>query len=257
MNVKYVSLKAWLRLALYLAVSSIMTVTAHAGWLDFLNKDSTSSSASNSPVAPQLSTDDIASGLKQALGKGTEAAIASLSKPDGFLKNLDVKIPVPESLSEVEKGLRAVGQEKYTDEFVATMNHGAESAVTECGPIFSDAIQQMTVADAKQILTGPDDSATQYFRKVGEARIKEKMLPLVKAATEKAGVTAAYKNFMSKVGPGLSFLHPQTVDIDEYVTQKASDGLFKMIAVQEKEIRQNPAARTTDLLKKVFGTSRQ
>jgi hypothetical protein len=235
----------------------ILTATTHAGWLDFLNKGSTTPGASNSSAAAQLSTDEIAGGLKEALAKGTEAAIATLSKPDGFLKNLDVKIPVPDSLSEVERGLRMVGQEKYADEFVATMNHAAESAVTECGSIFSDAIRQMTVADAKQILGGPDDAATQYFRKVGEARIKEKMLPLVKSATAKTGVTAAYKNFMGKVGPGLSFLHKQDVDIDDYVTQKASDGLFKMIAAQEKEIRKNPVARTTDLLKKVFGTSLQ
>jgi hypothetical protein len=232
-------------------VAGCITVSsAHAGWLDFLKKETTSSTTSN----VSLSADEIAGGLKEALAKGTEAAIANLSKSDGFLKNLDVKIPLPGSLTEIEKSLRIVGQQKYADEFVATMNHAAESAVAESGPIFSDVIRQMTVADAQQILGGTDDAATQYFRKVGEARINEKMLPLVKAATEKAGVTAAYKNLMSKVGPGVIFLHKQDLDIDDYVTQKASDGLFKMIAAEEKEIRKNPVARTTDLLKKVFGS---
>jgi hypothetical protein len=243
---------AWCRVVSWAAAGYLAIVPAHAGWLDFLKKEA-NSTTSNVPAA--LSADEIANGLKEALAKGTEKAVANLSKSDGFLKNLDVKIPLPGSLAEVEKGLRIVGREKYADEFVATMNHAAESAVAESGPIFADAIRQMTVTDAKQILGGPDDAATQYFRKVGETRIKEKILPLVKTATEKTGVTAAYKNFMAKAGPGVIFLNKQNLNIDDYVTQKASDGLFKMIAAEEKEIRKNPVARTNDLLKKVFGSA--
>jgi hypothetical protein len=230
--------------------------SAHAGWLDFLKKESASATTSNvPPAAAALSMDDMVGGLKEALAKGTEKAIANLSKTDGFLKNVDVKIPLPESLTEIERGLRVVGQQKYADEFVATMNHAAESAVTEVGPIFGDAIRQMTVADAQQILSGAEDAATTYFRKVGEERIREKIFPLVKAATAKTGVTAAYKNFIGKAGFVTALSNKKDLDVDAYVCQKATDGLFKMIAAEEKEIRKNPMARTTDLLKKVFGSA--
>ena len=245
---------AWCRIVSWVVAGYVAVVSAHAGWLDFVKKE-TGSTTSNAPSpAVQLSADEIASGLKDALAKGAEKAIGSLSKTDGFLKNLDVKIPLPDSLAEIERGLRLVGQQKYADNFVATLNHAAETAVTEAGPIFSEAIRQMTVADAKQILGGGDDAATQYFRRVGEPRIKEKMLPVVKAATEKAGVTAAYKSFIGKAGFAVVLSNKKDLDIDDYVTQKATDGLFKMIAVEEKEIRKNPMARTTDLLKKVFGS---
>ena len=244
----------WCRMVPWMVAGYVAVASAHAGWLDFLKKEagSTTSNAP-SPVA-QLSADEIASGLKDALAKGAEKAIGNLSKTDGFLKNLDVKIPLPDSLAEIERGLRLLGQQKYADEFVATLNHAAETAVTEAGPIFGDAIRQMTVADAKQILGGGDDAATQYFRKVGESHIQEKMLPVVKAATEKTGVTAAYKSFIGKAGFAVVLSNKKDLDIDAYVTQKATDGLFKMIAVEEKEIRKNPMARTTDLLKKVFGS---
>jgi hypothetical protein len=227
--------------------------STRAGWLDFLKPEPASSTVSNAPA--QLPVDEIAGGLKEALAKGTEKAVATLSQPDGFLKNAAVKIPLPDTLAEIEKGLRLVGQQEYADEFVATMNHAAESAVAESGPIFGDAIRQMTVADANQILTGADDAATRYFQKVGAERIQEKMLPVVKTATAKAGVTAAYKSFISKAGFATVLSNRKELDIDGYVTQKATAGLFKMIAAEEKEIRKNPAARTTDLLKKVFGST--
>ncbi len=237
-------------------VSCVALSSARAGWLDFLKKETSPITASNAAphAAAALSADEMVGGLKEALAKGTEKAVANLSKTDGFLKNLDVKIPLPESLAEVEKGLRLVGQQKYADEFVATMNHAAETAVAEAGPIFGDAIRQMTVADGQQILSGADDAATKYFQKAGEERIKEKMLPLVKAATAKTGVTAAYKNLIGKAGFVAVLSNKKDLDVDGYVTQKASDGLFKTIAAEEKEIRKNPMARTTDLLKKVFGS---
>lgn len=220
-----------------------------AGWFDKL----LGGTGTNSTVAA-LGVDEMTKGLKEALAKGTEKAVANLGKTNGFLGNVDVKIPMPQKLQEVEKGLRMMKQDKYADEFIATMNRAAESAVPEAGPILGDAIRDMTVADANSILKGADDSATQYFRKVSEKRLKEKMLPIVKTATEKAGVTAAYKNLTTKAGFMASFLQKEGLDVDQYVTDKAFDGLFKMIAVEEKEIRKNPAARTTDLLKKVFGS---
>jgi hypothetical protein len=223
-----------------------------AGWLDFF-KGSSASNAVTSATA--LTADEIARGLKEALAKGTEKAVANLGRTNGFLSNLDVKIPMPPKLAEVEKGLRMLKQDKYADEFITTMNHAAEAAVPEAGAIFADSIRQMTIEDAKRILNGPDDAATQYFRKTGEPRLREKFTPIVKGATEKAGVTAAYKNLTTKAGFMASFLQKEGFDVDKYVTDKALDGLFKMLAVEEKEIRKNPAARTTDLLQKVFGSA--
>jgi hypothetical protein len=222
----------------------------HAGWLDQLFGGGKSNVVTG---ATALSTDEMTRGLKEALAQGTEKAIKNLGTSNGFLGNMNVKIPMPQKLQEVEKGLRMIKQDKYADEFIATMNHAAETAVPEAAPIIGDAIREMTVADAKSILNGPDDAATQYFRKVSETRLKEKMLPIVKQSTEKAGVTAAYKNLTSKAGFMASFLQKEGLDVDQYVTDKAFDGVFTMIAIEEKEIRKNPMARGTDLLKKVFG----
>jgi hypothetical protein len=230
-------------------VVALVTLPACAGWVDTL-KD-----ALKSGEAPaELSTDEIASGLKAALGQGAEKAVNRLGQPDGFLRNVEVKIPLPPTLSKVEGALRRLGQQKLADDFVATLNHAAETAVTEAAPIFRDAISQMTLADAKQILTGPDDAATQYFRRVGDARIRERMLPIVQTATAKTGVTSAYKKLTGQRAVAMLLRGRDDLELDGYVTQKTSDGLFKLIADEEREIRRNPVARTTELLKKVFGS---
>jgi hypothetical protein len=224
-----------------------------AALFDFLKGKGTN----NSTALAALSQDQVAQGLKQALGKGVQTAITNLARPGGFLDNPKVKIPMPEKLQTVEKTLRAMKQDKYADEFVTTMNRAAESAVPEALPIFTDALQSMTIDDAKKLVSGGNDSATQFFKTKGEKRIQDKMIPIVKQATEKTGVTAAYKKLLDQAG-GNSFLgklniNTASLDVDSYVTQKASDGLFKMIAEEEKRIRENPAARTTELLEKVFG----
>lgn len=229
--------------------------SAWAGFFDFLKKPATT----NEPATGQgalmaLTQDEIAKGLKEALSKGVQQAVSQLGKEDGFLKNLDVKIPMPQSLQTVEKTLRTLKQDKFADEFIATMNHAAERAVPEAAAIFADSISKMTVEDAKNILHGPDDAATQYFRKTGEAQLKERFLPIVKKATESTGVTASYKNLLQQAGPMAQFLGKDAGDLDGYVTQKSLDGLFKMVAAEEKRIRENPVARSTDLLKKVFGS---
>jgi hypothetical protein len=242
---------------LALALLGLVSVSAHGGWLDDLRKKlegSPSAPSATSVVAAALSDEDVARGLKEALARGTQQAIANLGKDGGFLNNLDVKIPLPDELKKVEKLLRGLGQDKYADQFVATLNQAAEKAVPEAATIFSDSISQMTLADAKSILKGPDDAATQYFRKSSEARLKERFLPVVKAATDQAGVTAAYKKLIQKAGPAAQFLGQGATDLDGYVQDKAVDGLFKMIAAEEKRIRQDPLARSTDLLKKVFGS---
>lgn len=246
-----------------LALLGLLSVPAHAGWLDTLKQKietiksapetTTATSAANPAVAAVLSDEEMVRALKEALTKGTQQAIANLGKDGGFLNNLDVRIPLPDELAKVEKLLRKLGQDKYADQFVATMNQAAEKAVPEAATLFADSIAQMSLADAKSILKGPDDAATQYFRKTSEAKLKERFLPIVKSATDQAGVTAAYKKLISKAGPAAQFLGTGATDLDGYVEGKAVDGLFKMIAAEEKNIRANPLARSTDLLQKVFG----
>jgi len=217
-----------------------------------------------------LSQDQVVAALQEALGKGLQQAVARLGHDGGFLTNLSVKIPMPDKLQKVESALRSMKQDKLADDFVATMNHAAELAVPEAGGVFADALKQMSIEDAKSILTGPNDAATQYFQRTTQTNLYAKFYPIVKKATGQTGVTAAYKNMVEKVNVGgvtqklgglgsalsSSLLDNQTVDLDAYVTNKALDGLFKMVADEEKLIRQSPVARTTDLLQKVFGASK-
>jgi len=210
-----------------------------------------------------LSQDQVVQGLKDALAKGLQQAIAGLGHDGGFLTNLNVKIPMPEKLQTVEKALRAIKEDKLADDFVTTMNHAAEQAVPEAGGVFADALKQMTIEDAKSILNGTNDAATQYFQKTTRTNLYAKFYLVVQKATAQAGVTAAYKNLMEKanVGPSLgsfgstlgSLLGKESLDVDAYVTNKAMDGLFKMVAEKEQQIRQDPVARTTEMLQKVFG----
>jgi hypothetical protein len=218
------------------------------------------------PSLSALSQEQVMSGLKEALAKGVQMAVTNLGKPDGFLKDVSVRIPLPESLKKVEKGLRAVGQSQLADEFVTTMNRAGEQAVPEAAAVLGDAVRQMSVADAKAIATGTNTAATDYFRRTAGTNLYTRFLPIVKKATEATGVTAAYKRMTEKASLGGqggfgglgglagNTLGKDSVDIDAYVTRKALDGLFVKIAEQEKAIRENPAARTTDLLQKVFGS---
>ena len=211
-----------------------------------------------------LSQDQAVQGLKDALAKGLQGAIANLGHDGGFLTNLNVKIPMPEKLQTVEKAVRAMKQDKLADDFVNTMNHAAEQAVPEAASVFADALKQMSIEDAKGILSGPNDAATQYFQKTTQTNLYAKFYPIVQKATAQTGVTAAYKNLMAEanVTQGLgsfgstlssSLLGKDSMDVDAYVTNKALDGLFKLVAAEEQHIRQNPVARTTATLQKVFG----
>lgn len=230
---------------------------AHAGWLDWLKKPGSSNTPPGQAGAAtnELTQDEMLRGLREALGNGAQHAVRELGKPDGFFKNLEVRIPMPSSLATVEKTLRTFKQDQMADDFVLTMNRAAERAVTEAAPIFGEAIGQMTLSDARQILTGPPDAATQFFRKTSEEKLRIKFRPVVARATEQTGVTSAYKAMLQRAGPATQFLGEEARDIDGYVTQKSLDGLFKMIADEEKRIRENPVARTTDLLRRVFGAT--
>ncbi len=223
---------------------------SHAAWSDIFK---IFTGDSNGAISG-LSDGEIVNGLKEALSKGTRSAVNNLGRYDGFFKNPRVKIPMPESLEKVEKTLRKFGQDKTADEFIMSMNRAAEQAVPEAASIFSDAIRSMSFSDAKGILQGPDDAATQYFRRSSNSRLTDKMLPIVKKSTNAVGITAKYKNMVDRLGPVSGLVDTKSLDIDQYVTDKALDGLFKLLADEEKLIRNDPAARTTALLKKVFGT---
>ncbi len=236
----------------------VSLMSARASLLDVLGLGKKASETGSPSSA--LSQDQVVQGLKEALNKGVQTAVSRLGHEGGFLTNLDVKIPMPEKLQTVEKTLRFLKQDKLADDFVNTMNHAAEQAVPEAAGVFADAVKGMTIADAKAILTGPKNAATQYFRRATETNLFQKFLPIVKKATDQTGVTSSYKQIMEKAGAGSalgslsrSLLGAESLDVDAYVTNKALDGVFKMIADEEQRIRQNPAARTTELLQKVFG----
>ncbi|MDB6111800.1 MAG: uncharacterized protein JWR69_3550 [Pedosphaera sp.] len=235
--------------------------------LGFSKNEAAAESASNTGLAG-LSQDQMVQALKEALGKGLQHAVGQLGHDGGFLTNLDVKIPMPEKLHKVEKTLRALKQDKMADDFVDTMNRAAEQVVPATGSVFAEALQQMKIEDARSILAGTNDSATRYFQKTTQTNLYAKFYPVVKKATEQTGVTAAYKQLMEKASVTKTFgalggafagsmLNQDAMDIDGYVTAKAMDGLFKMVAAEEKQIRQNPVARTTDLLQKAFGSLHQ
>lgn len=204
--------------------------------------------------AQRVSDVDINSGLKEALSKGVSTAIKSLGKENGYLGNLRVKIPLPSSIQKLEKGLRLAGQGKAVDDFVASMNHAAEKAVPVAFDVFVEAIKKMTFDDARKILfSKEDDSATQFFRKSSEETLRAKFRPIVEEFTAKTGVTQSYKTMIGKAGFAAQFLGKDATDLDGYVTQKALDGLFLLVADEEKKIRKDPIGRTTDLLRRVFG----
>lgn len=207
-----------------------------------------------------LSEDQVRSGLRQALSNGVATAIAQLGTTNGFLNNRLVKIPMPPALQKVERTLRTLRQDKMADDFILTLNRAAEKAVPEAATILTDAVSSMNLADAKNILTATNNAATEYFRRTSGTNLYMKFLPIIQNATSEAGVTALYKQMLDKTkatsfgGLGASLLGGQDLDLDSYVTQKSLDGLFLKIAEQEKLIRENPAARTTELLNKVFGS---
>lgn len=206
---------------------------------------------------PKVSDNEISGGLKEALSKGVSSAIKSLGKEDGFYRNLRVKIPLPKSLQKIEKIVRVAGQGKAVDEFVLSMNRAAEKAVPIAVDVFVDSIKKMTFDDARQILFSKEqDSATQFFRRTSEETLREKFRPIVEEFTAKTGVTQKYKAMIGKAGFAAQFLGKDATDLDGYVTQKALDGLFLLIADEEKKIRKDPLGRTTSLLKKVFGILR-
>ena len=199
-----------------------------------------------------LTQSDASGGLKDALTQGAQIAVKQLGKPGGFSDNDEVRIELPGKLGKAAQTMKRMGMGEQVEELEASMNKAAEAAVPQAQAILVDAVKKMTVSDAKAILAGGEDSATQYLNKSSREQIRAKFLPIVKQATDKVGVAQQYNSFAGQAA-ALGVVDAKSANVENYVTEKALDGLFKMIAEQEASIRQNPAGAATSLAKKVFG----
>ena len=191
-------------------------------------------------------------GLKEALGVGTSRSVDLLGRPDGYLKNLDVRIPMPEKLHLVEKSLRTIGRSDLVDEFVTSMNRAAETAAPLARSVFLDTIKQMSFEDALTIVRGKNHEATDYLRRNAGPKLDTLFQPVVGEQLNRVGTTRSFDAMMKRVS-GLPLGGKSAFDQNQYVTQEALDGLFLMFGREEERIRKDPVARTTDLLRKVFG----
>jgi hypothetical protein len=203
-----------------------------------------------------LSNKDAARGIKGALDQGAASAIAKLGVPGGFLDNPKVKIPLPPALDEVAKGMRMLGRGKDADELVIAMNRAAEQAMPEAKGLMVNAVKTMSVSDAKQILTGGDNSVTDFFRAKTAAPLGVKFLPIVKQATDRVGLAQKYDKLAGE-GAQLGLIKGDAASIERYVTDKALDGLYLMIGEEERQIRQHPATAASAIVSNVFGALRQ
>ena len=199
-----------------------------------------------------LTQSDASGGLKDALSQGAQIAVKQLGKPGGFSDNDEVRIELPGKLGKAAQTMKMMGMGEQVEELEASMTKAAEAAVPQAQAILVDAVKKMTVSDAKAILAGGEDSATQYLNKSSREQIRAKFLPIVKQATDKVGVAQQYNSFAGQAA-ALGVVDAKSANVENYVTEKALDGLFKMIAEQEASIRQNPAGAATSLAKKVFG----
>lgn len=199
-----------------------------------------------------LTQSDASGGLKDALTQGAQVAVKQLGKPGGFSNNEEVRIELPGKLGKAAKKMKQLGMGAQVEELEAGMNKAAETAVPQAQAILVDAVKKMTVADAKAILAGGEDSATQYLDKSSREQIRAKFLPIVKQATDKVGVAQQFNSFAGQAA-AFGVVDAKSANVENYVTEQALNGLFKMIAEQEAGIRQNPAGAATSLAKKVFG----
>jgi hypothetical protein len=200
-----------------------------------------------------LSNKDATDGLRQALAQGADVAVSNLGKTNGFYGNPKVRIPLPASMEKGSKVMRQLGMGPQLDQLQQTMNKAAEAAVVEAKPVLLNAVKQMSVNDAKNILAGGDTAATEYFRRTTSSELTMRFAPIVKKHTDQLGLAAQYKQFV-KPAAGFGLVDPKQASLDGFVTEKALDGLFLMVAEEEKAIRQNPLGQSSDLLKKVFGS---
>lgn len=199
-----------------------------------------------------LTSEQVAEGLKEALTKGISTGSDMASQLDGYFKNPKIKIPFPPDVKKVEDKLRQMGMGAQVDKFVLTLNRGAEDAAKEAKPIFVTAIKSMTIQDAWSILKGNETAATDYLKRVTSAQLREKFKPVIKNSLDKVSATKYYSELVTTYNK-IPLVQKVNPDLNEYATTKAMDGLFLLISDEEKKIRKDPVARTTELLKKVFG----
>ena len=242
-------MKKTIYLACSIVLLSVSTATAQ---FDKLKKTVDKKIESVKPSSAGLSQEEVGAGLKEALNKGIEKGVDQLSKPDGFFKDLAIKIPLPKETKKVEAKLRSIGQGKKVDETIESINRAAEDATTASKDIFVEAIKGMSINDAMSILRGDDNAATKFLDKSTRANLISKFEPIVKISLDKVGATKNWNTIFNTYNK-LPFVEKVNPDLVEYATAKAIDGLFIQIAKEELKIRQDPAARVTDLLKKVFG----
>jgi len=217
---------------------AVFSLIAHAGPLD------------------QFSQADLSKGLKDSLQHGALAAVSKLGQENGFFSNAKVKIPLPKPMQQAAKMMRAFGMKKQADDLLLSMNRAAEAAMPEAKELFVAAVRNMSVQDAKGIFSGGEDSATRYFRKATEAPLRGKFLPIVVKAIEKIGLAQKYNAIAAKASK-LGLVNENESNVENYVTQKALDGLFVMIADEEKAMRANPVKAGTGIAKKIFDVLRK
>jgi hypothetical protein len=229
----------------------LVTSPCLAGFFDDLSRELLP------PLQEQTSLDDstIVKGLKEALATGTERAVTAVAKTDGYFGNQLIKILLPDKVQQAADILGSIGYQQQVDELILSMNRAAEKAAPKAASFFGDAIRQMTVEDAKGILSGGETAATRFFENKTRSKLFEAFKPTVAKSMDQVGTARAYKEMIGTYGtvPLASLVGAPALDLDAYVTDKALDGLFIMVGEEEKKIRTNPAARTTDLLRKVFG----
>ncbi len=213
-------------------------------------------SQANALAVSDLSNTETSNGLKAALIQGANKAVSNLGAVNGFFGNKQVKIPLPETMQKAEKAMRMFGIGKQADELVLKMNRAAEAAVPEAKALLIDSVKKMTLADAKEILTGPQDAATQYFKKTTSLPMGEKFLPIVKSATEKVQLAQQYNKF-AEMGSKYGLVKKEDANLEQYVTQKTLDGVYLMMAQEEAAIRKDPVGQASSLIKKVFGATGQ
>ncbi|MES2500393.1 MAG: DUF4197 domain-containing protein [Pseudomonadota bacterium] len=209
-------------------------------------------SQANALAISDLSNEEASSGLKAALIQGAGKAVSKLGATNGFFGNKQVKILLPDSMKNAEKAMRMFGMGKQADELVLRMNRAAEASVPEAKALLIDSVKKMSLADAKSILTGPQDSATQYFKRTTSLPMGEKFLPIVKSAIEKVQLAQQYNKF-AEIGNKYGLVKKEDVNLEQYVTQKTLDGVYLMMAQEEAAIRKDPVGQTSRLIKKVFG----
>lgn len=222
-----------------------ITPACNAGFLDNIINELS--------FSPEKGLDEntVISGLKEALSVGTENAVKDVSRVDGYMANQAIRILMPEKIRNAAEVLKKVGYQKQVDEFIASMNHAAENAASRATPHFISAIKDMTFTDARNILDGSDTAATDYFRSKTFDNLYSEFKPVISSSMDQVGTTRKYREMMGKYA-SLPFVNEIMFDLDHYVTSEALNGLFHVVAEEEKKIRTDPAARVSDLLRKVF-----